>query len=249
MKRFIFPAAVFLAAVLLAVLSRPGSLGVSLEKASIRYAEALSSGNGEHALEMMTPDLASGLSPGFLSGLQGLPVPGSFVFSGSDENGIRMTGSTEERGSRVLWFSSGEDLLVARDTAVDNLLGSAVMLCRASALSNPRGVCPVSGAPYEFNESTGMVVCVEGHLGDGLYAGSDNCAMRRDSVAAEVRAFLEAGYSLPDSLENIFTTSSGEFGRRGGYRCPDNGYKYYEIREGMVYCPFHLESTAIAVEE
>lgn len=249
MKRFIFFGAAFLAALLLAVLSRPGSLGVSLEKASLIYTEALSSGDPQQALDMMTPELASGLSPAFLGRLQGVSVPETFVFNGTDNNGIRMAGSTEDSGSRVLWFSTGEGLLLSRDTAVDNLLGSAVVLCRASAASNPGGVCPVSGEPYRFNESTGMVTCTSGHLGDGLYIGSDNCAMRRDSVVAEVRAFLEAGYGLPDSLENMYSISSEEFGRRGGYRCPDNGYKYYEIRGGTVYCPFHLESTAIAVEE
>lgn len=249
MKRFVFPLGTALAVFLLAVLARPGSLGTGLRKAVEEYTAALESGRTAEALEMMTAETAEGLSEEFLLRLSGIEAPERFVFDGTDTMGIRMAGETESLGTRIIWFSTQNGIAVVHDTAIDNLLGSAVMLCRENASASPDGSCPVSGIPYQFDPAIGLVICTLGHLGGGLVISSDGCSLKRDSVAAEVRAFMEAGYGWPVTLEDMYTVSSGESGRRGGYSCPDNGYKYYEIRDGAVFCPFHEEATPISVTE
>lgn len=249
MKRGLWFAAIAAAAVLSAVLARPGSRGAALGRAAIAYSVALEEGSASEALDMMTPETAEGLCENFVLELAGVEAPDRFVFDGTDSRGIRMAGETRESGSRVIWFSPGELPLVVHDTALNNILGNAVLLCRANAVEYPGGNCPVSGAPYDYDPAAGIVVCPEGHLGEGLVLNANGCSARRDSVAQEIEAFVAAGYEWPFSLEEIYTISSGEFGRRGGYRCPDNGYKYYEIRDRAVYCPFHEETTPVTAEE
>ncbi len=248
MRRVLLIACLPALAIVFAFLVRPHSLGVKLKKAVESYSLALSTGNTAEARFMMSPATAEGLSLEFLGRLEGSAVPADFRFDGTDSRGLRMTGSTGEAGSRVIWFSTEDGIHVTHDTALDNILGSAVMLCRENALADPDGCCPVSGKSYEYNTETGVVVCPEGHLGDGIVISSNTCALKRDSVVSELNQYLEAGYEYPETLEEIFILSDGEFGRRGGYRCPDNGYKYYELRNGEVYCPFHEESSE-AVEE
>ena len=249
MKKGVWAVCVVAVFIIAIILARQGSPGIRLREAALSYTEALESGRTGEALAMMTVETANGFSESFLSGLTGTPAPENFVFDGTDNRGIRMAGETGEHGTRIVWLSSDCEIRVVHDTALDNLLGNAVVLCRANALADPQGRCPVSGQPYEYDPATGTVLCPQGHLGEGLVISSDGCSMRRDSVAAELAAFLEAGYPWPASLEDIYNTSSGEFGRRGGYRCPDNGYKYYEIRDGAVYCPFHEEATPVPVTE
>lgn len=215
----------------------------------MEYTEALESGRGVDARAMMSPATAAGFSAEFLSGLTGIEAPENFVFHGTDSRGIRMAGETSEYGTRIVWLVQGEETLVVHDTALDNILGNAVFFCRDNAMANPTGSCPVSGEPYLCDLSTGAVLCPQGHLGDGLLVSSNGCSLRRDSVAAEITACTGSGYPWPVSIEDIYLISSGEFGRRGGYRCPDNGYKYYEIRDGAVYCPFHEEATPIPAAE
>jgi len=231
-----------------ALIARPASLGMRLKNRVEVYTQALSSGNAQQARSAMSQEMALGLSAEFLSRLSGTAVPSDFRFDGVDGNGFRMAGATGDGGSRIVWFSPGENgIQVTKDTAVDNILGSAVMLCRDNAVSLPDGCCPVSGRPYEYDEQTGTVVCPEGHLGDGLVITSNDCVPKRDSVAAELYDYLAAGYPYPENLEEMYTLSDGEYGRRGGYRCPDNGYKYYELRDGAIYCPFHEEFSEAVV--
>jgi hypothetical protein len=250
MKRAALFVAIPAAAFVFALIARPASLGMKLKNRVEVYTRALSSGDAQEARSAMSPEMARGLSAEFLSRLSGTAVPSDFRFDGRDGNGFRMAGAAPDGGSRIVWFSAGENgILVTKDTAVDNILGSAVMLCRENAVLNPDGCCPVSGRPYECDDQTGTVICPEGHLGDGLAIRSDDCALRRDSVAAELSGFLAAGYPYPDNIEEMYTLSDGEYGRRGGYRCPDNGYKYYELRDGAIYCPFHEESSAVVVTQ
>lgn len=249
MKRVFLFISIPVAALIFALIARPFSMGVKLVQTAEDYALALSSGDTEEAMNMMTASTADELSAQFLSRLEGTEVPVNFRYDGSDARGLRMVGSIQgqEFGSRVIWLSADNGILVAYDTALDNILGSAVLLCRENALTDPDGCCPVSGKPYEYNQETGMVICAEDHLGEGILIFSDRCSLRRDSVAVELAEYLEAGYPLPENLEEMFTVSDEEYGRRGGYRCPDNGYKYYELRDGEIYCPFHEESSETMV--
>ena len=236
-------------ALVFAIVSRPYSLGAKLRDRAEVYSQALSTGHAEEAMSMMSPATAEGLSPAFLGRLDGSIVPSNFRYDGSDTRGLRMVGSAGDAGSRVIWFTIEDGYLVTHDTALDNILGSAVILCRQNALAHPDGCCPVSGRPYEFDQESGFVLCPEGHIGDGIQINSDGCSQRRDSVAVEFAEYLEAGYSYPETLEEMFTLSGEEYGRRGGYQCPENGYKYYELRSGAIYCPFHEESSEPVVEQ
>ncbi len=248
MKRFLSAFDIVLLVIVFALITRPYSLGKKLEQSVTTYSSALNSGNPEDALCLMSFAIADGLSPEFLLRLEGITVPSYFRYDGSDSHGYRMVGFLEDSGSRVIWFSAGENgLLVTKDTAIDNILGSAVFLCRENALLNPEGCCPVSGQPYEYNTETGFVICNQGHLGEGIEISSDECFLQRDSVAIELNEYINAGYSMPENLEEMFTVSGEEYGRRGGYRCPDNFYKYYELRDGVIFCPFHEEYSEIVV--
>ncbi|MCD4706584.1 MAG: hypothetical protein K8S62_02465 [Candidatus Sabulitectum sp.] len=249
MRRFLFLVPIPFLAVIFALIARPYSIGMKLRNTAEAYSQALSTGHAQEAMSMMTPETAEGLSKEFLSRLEGTAVPSDFRYDGSDARGLRMIGSAGDSGSRVVWFSTENGIRVTHDTALDNILGSAVMLCHANALIDPEGHCPVSGIPYEYDVETGTVVCPEGHLGEGIIISSDACSLRRDSVALELSEYLEAGYNYPETLEEMFIISGEEYGRRGGYRCPDNGYKYYELRDGEIYCPFHEESSEMAEEQ
>jgi len=249
MRRFLLSLCIPAAAVVFALIARPGSLGIQLKASAEAYSRALSEGNSSDARGMMVPELAQSVSAEFLARLAGTAVPDDFRFSGIDEGGFLMNGTAGQAGTRVIWFSvSNNGILVAGDTALDNILGSAAILCRENAAVNPDGFCPVSGVQYLYDSDTGIVVCSEGHLGDGIVINSNSCSLSRDSVSTELREYLEAGYDFPETLEELFTLSGGMYGRRGGYRCPDNGYKYYELRDGSIYCPFHEESAEAAVE-
>ncbi len=251
MKRALLFFSVPFFAIVFAFIARPYSLGERLGKSAQIYSRALSEGRAAEAMSMMSLETAEALSTDFLSGLEGTAVPADFRYDGSDSRGIRMTGSAGDTGTRVIWFSTDNEngIRVTNDTALDNLLGSAVMLCRENARVNPDGCCPVSGRPYIHDVQAGSVVCVDGHLGDGITISSGGCALRRDSVAAELAGYLEAGYPFPETLEEMFTISDEEYGRRGGYRCPDNGYKYYELRDGAIFCPFHEEYSQAVVNQ
>ncbi len=229
----------FVLAILFSFLARPQSLGVKLQQNAKNYADVLFSGKNGEAKEFMTPSFSSEFSEEFLSNLSGVPVPITFTYDGIDTRGYRMVGASGEAGSRVIWFTTDGSVKVTADTAIDNILGSAVMLCTEAARSNPRGNCPVSGIPYQFNEAEGLVYCVSGHLGEGLTINSNECELLRIAVAEELNQYLEAGYDYPDKLEDMFTISDGVYGKRGGYSCPDNGYNYYELQNGQIYCPFH----------
>jgi len=247
MRRIILRTSIPVLAVAFALIARPYSLGTKLGHSAEIYSQALSAGNAAEARAMMSHATAEGLSLEFLSRLAGSTAPTDFRFDGTDSRGFRMTGSAGEDGSRVIWLSKENGIHVTHDTALNNILGSAVILCRENALADPDGCCPVSGKPYEFNTETGLVVCPEGHLGEGIVISSNACALKRDSVVFELNQYLEAGYDYPETLEEMVILSGGAFVRSGGYRCPDKGYKCYEIRDGEIYCPFHEKSFVVEV--
>ncbi len=244
MKRLFAILITALAVLVIALLARPHSPGAQWTGTVKNYLKALEEGRGQEALDMLCPELAVELSEDFLLRLLEEEVPSQLSWNGSDSRGIRIAGETQETGARVVWLAPSDgELFIAGDTSLDKLLGTAVLLCRENAITDPDGCCPVSGVPYTTDETGELVICSSGHLGGGLAVGQGRCAERRDSVLAELNDYLASGYELPSTLEEMYTLSGGETGRRGGYSCPDNGYKYYEIRDGAVYCPFHERSS------
>jgi hypothetical protein len=110
--------------------------------------------------------------------------------------------------------------------------------------------CPSSGLPYRYDPDSGRLICEAGHLGAGLEISGNSCAERRDSVVSVLEAYLQDGYPPPVSIADIWRLSDGAYGQRGGYRCPQNGYSYYELVDGRsVYCPYHGESTSISLPD
>lgn len=224
---------------LFSFLSRPYSRGIKLQENAKNYTNLLFMGETGQAKLLMTSSFSGELSEAFLHSLSETSIPETFTYDGTDSRGYRMVGAAGESGSRVVWFTTDEEVKVTADTAIDNLLGTAVMLCNEEARTNPRGNCPVSGIPYQFDEASGLVYCVSGHLEDGLIINSNECQQQRMEVTEELNIYLEAGFDYPEKLEDIFTISDGVYGKRGGYSCPDNGYNYYELQSGQIYCPFH----------
>ena len=144
---------------------------------------------------------------------------------------------------RTLWLETAAGACRIRgDTSLDALLGGAVLACREAALSGAR-TCPVSRREYVFAGDS--VICPSGHLGAGLSVTPAACEALREEAAAAVREFVQAGYGTPGDLESIFTLTGGEMGRRGGWRCPDNGYSYYHLIGDSVVCGHHSASTPV----
>lgn len=238
------PFLVFPILFLLALAARSRSPGVAQASRVIEYLAVLSEGEGPDstAWGMLTDSLGLMASPGFLSGLEGLPAPDRVFMDGIDSRGIRWT-AVAGQTVRVVWLEvSGSEYRVGGDSSLDGLFGGAVLQCREAALSGSP-ICPVSGRPYE---SAGeVIVCPSGHLGAGISMSPDSCRQRREEVASVVRDFMAQGYAVPPDLESIFTLSGGSLGQRGGWRCPDNGYSYYFLRGDSVACGHHNASSPV----
>lgn len=236
----------FLAAVAVLVLAawiaRSRSPGIVLEHGMQRYLAALARGESREAWNMLTDSLALLVSPEFLGRLEGVSPPGRVFRGGEDHRGIRMS-MADGSGRREVWFqSTPRGYRVRGDALLDRLLGEAVLLCRAAAAAGVPA-CPVSGREYLLDGD--VRICPAGHLGGGLSLSPEPCALRRDSVTAEVRRFIASGYGDPPDLESLFMVSEGQIGRRGGWRCPDNAYTYYQLRNDSVYCRWHDASTPV----
>jgi hypothetical protein len=251
--RWTVPAAVFIIA---ALISRSTSTGVALDHSAKAYLDALHRGDGTAACSLLTDSLQSLVSPGFLSGLQDSPSSGTILAGREDSRGRSMTVPLPGGGSRTLWMTDSGDGVwrVSGDTSLDNLLGGASLACieyarqtvlPAVSAGTPVGDyrCPVSGMPYRLDGD--LLVCPSGHLGEGLDMIGDACRASRELVAATVAAFMAAGYPRPVSLAGMHEESGGTFGQPGGYRCPDNGYSFYEITDQGIRCPFHDRTSQI----
>jgi hypothetical protein len=251
--RWTVPATVFIIA---AVIARHSSTGVALDRSANAYLDALQRGDGPAACSLLTDSLQSMISPGFLSGLQGSPSSGTILAGSEEARGRAMTVPLPGGGSRTLWMSNPGNGVwrVSGDTSLDNLLGSASLACieyarqtviQAVSAGGAAGdyLCPVSGMPYRIEGD--LLLCPSGHLGEGLDMIGDACRDSRERVSATVAAFMAAGYARPVSLAGMHEESGGAFGQPGGYRCPDNGYSYYEITEQGIRCPFHDRTSPI----
>ncbi|MCK4505876.1 MAG: hypothetical protein KAW14_09680 [Candidatus Aegiribacteria sp.] len=239
-----------------AFMARTSSTGKALLDVSREYVENLSSGNTEDAYLLLSDSLAALVSPAFLELFNNSLSSGRITIGNIESRGYTIFMALEQGGSRTIWLredNSGE-WGISGDSSLDNLLGMATVMCTAFAQETVipayrNGVdpgdfdCPISGKPYSLEGS--ILLCPSGHLGNGLDVGGSNCILLRDSLAGVVSDYILAGYRFPDSFTGMFEESDGEFSQRGGFRCPDNGYVYYEITENGVFCPFHNETSRI----
>jgi hypothetical protein len=260
MRKFL-PAAAIVILIGAAIIAREGSTGKKLLDTSRNYMEFLSEGDTAQAYLLLSDSLAALLTPEFLEHLESSPAAGRISAGNSESRGFTVFISLDEGGSRTLWLRKGQDSAwkISGDSSLDNLFGTATLLCSSYAMETvipalseggPEMVfyCPVSGSPYYIEN--GNLICPAGHLGNGLDTEGFSCGVLRDSLAQLVSEYLLAGYDYPASFAQMYENSSGEFGLRGGFRCPDNGYSYFEITEEGIYCPFHSETSTIpGVEE
>lgn len=253
--RFILRGALLLLAFLAALLARGSSTGREIIGTGREYLESLSEGETEQAHALLTDSLANLLSAGALNSVEGSGAGG--IRSGRMEpRGFKLSAPASTGGSRTLWLrrESRGEWRISGDTSLDNLLGSATVICSGfarstvipamSAGSAPgEYTCPVSGEPYYTDG--GLLICPSGHLGEGLETGSDRCETLRDSLASLVGEYVRAGHEYPSSFAEMFTESNGEFGQRGGFHCPDDGYAYYRIIQEGIFCPYHGDTVTV----
>mgnify|MGYP001305240649 FL=1 len=256
--RFLSRAALLAAAFIAALLARGSSTGRELIGTGSEYLDLLESGLPEAACDLFTDSLASMISPASLAPLELFGSYGSIRTGGMEERGFRVSVSSPEGGSRTLWLRrdlSGE-WRISGDSSLDNVLGSATMICssfaRDSVIPAVSGGsdagsfrCPVSG--YAYRVEAGLLLCPAGHLGEGLAIGGDRCAALRDSLVEVIEDYLSEGYEYPSSFSRMHDESSGLYGRPGGFRCPDHGYSYFEITSDGIFCPYHEQLTPIDV--
>lgn len=250
--------------VVFALVSRRASAGLEMRDTASTYLARVRSGDCEAAWRLLTDSLGGLVLPGRLSILaEGTPSPPAFARIGAREERGRAISMLLENGqTRMVWLrrSPPDGYRVSGDTGLDGLLAGATIICRdyaegvvapaVRAGSTAAGYrCPFSGAPYGIDSLSGNLVCSAGHLGEGISLTGEACSIRRDSVVAELEAYLRAGFPAPGSLEEMWALSDGEFGRRGGYRCPDNGYSYFVLRDCEIYCPHHDKGTVSATLE
>ncbi len=204
----------------------------------------------------MSDSLAALVSPVFLELLDNSASSGRTTIGNIESRGYTVSMALEQGGSRTIWLREDDSgkWEIAGDSSLDNLLGRATVMCTAFAQETVipayrNGIdpgdydCPISGKPYFLEGS--MLLCPSGHLADGLDVAGSSCMLLRDSLAEVVSGYIFAGYTFPESFSGMFEESDGEFSQRGGFRCPDNGYVYYEITAEGVFCPFHDETSRI----
>lgn len=243
--------------IIAAFAARTSSTGKKLIDTGRGYIEHLTAGEMEEAHSFLSDSLAATLTPAALEYLADTPATGGIRTGRHEIRGFSISITLLQGGSRTLWLAEEPDgsWAITGDTSLDNILGSATVLCSSyardtviPALFEGRApeefVCPVAGASHYYTED-GVLFCSAGHLANGLDTGGSACSTLRDSLALVVTRYTSAGYDYPLSFGEMFEQSSGEFGQRGGFHCPDNGYSYFEITSDGVYCPFHRETSFI----
>lgn len=251
-----FAAAIVLLLVVTALIARANSTGKKLIDTGRGYTEHLAAGETVEAYGFLSDSLSSLLTPDFLDCLDNAPSTGSFRTGRNEDRGLTLSISLAEGGSRTLWLREEPDgtWKIVGDSSLDNLFGNATVLCSSyaketviPALAEGRApgefVCPVSGTPYYLEGD--RLFCSAGHLDNGLNRGGSACRTLRDSLAAMIFEYISTGYGYPSGFGEMYENSNGSFGQRGGFRCPDDGYSYYEITSEGVYCPFHRETSLI----
>ena len=255
MRKLLLPLLMVLL-LLFAFIARENSTGKALIGTGREYLELLAEGKLDEVHSMLTDSLGKLLAAPALQPLTTAPLGSGLSAGGMEARGFRLSTRLNEGGSRTLWVLQDDygTWRISGDSSLDNILGSATLVCSDFAMnvvipaiaegdSAENFVCPVSGTCYEIIEN--RLVCPAGHLGEGLEITGDRCRLRREEVARVLKDYLAAGYELPEDPARMYSVSGGLFGQRGGYRCPDNGYAYYEITASGIHCPHHDEYTAV----
>ncbi|MBD3277244.1 MAG: hypothetical protein GF388_03005 [Candidatus Aegiribacteria sp.] len=252
MRKTVYQLLFLAAAVAVAFLARTGSTGLKVRTTAEEYLSSIDEGRTEEAWRLLSDSLSSQLVPELLDSLRGTSDISGISTGGFEDRGIVLSVSLKGGGSRTLWAAEQPEgnWSIAGDSSLDNLLGRASMLCLeyareivqqsvGSGDDPSQYTCPVSGRPYFIEED--RLICPAGHLGEGLEFSGASCQSLRDSLAGVVEDYLEQGFQYPSSFSEMYSASEGEYGQRGGFRCPDHGYSYYEITAEGVYCPYHEE--------
>ncbi len=253
--RRLAPLLLLLVCLAAALLARSGSTGLALRGRAADWLSALDRGDHAEACGMLTDSLAGLVSPGFVSGLQGAPADARLTAEGASVRGMRVSARLPAGDTRTVWLREGPggEWRVGGDSSLDNLLGSATMTCSAYAMEHLGEIaqgapasgfsCPVSGEPYSTEE--GRLVCRSGHLGEGIPLSGGECAARRESLALMLAGYIEEGHPYPESFAEVYETTGGRLGSRGGYRCPVSGYSYYGLTPAGIHCPFHGDTVPV----
>jgi len=255
MKKFLITLAVLLM-VFAAFVARENSTGKRLIDTGRSYTEHLAAGERVEAYSLLSDSLKTLLTPHILDFLEWPSAEGRIRTGRNEVRGFAISISISEGGSRTLWLreASGGGWKISGDTSLDNLLGNATILCSSFARETvipglaeghepEEYQCPVSGSSYFIEDS--RLLCPLGHLGEGLSVEATECRNRRDGLINLIHEYTDAGYGYPSSFREMFESSGGTFGQRGGYRCPDDGYSYYEITPDGIYCPYHSDTSVI----
>lgn len=241
---------IIIIAVAAAFLARQCSSGKALLDAGRGYVNALVSHEDSAAYGFLSDSLAGLIVPEILAQLPCDPLSGGIRTGRMESRGFTLYLPMASGGSRTLWLrrDPGMGWRITGDSSLDNLLGNATVICSSyarntvipalAAGAEPGDyMCPVCGTSYSV--AGGRLMCESGHLGEGIDIGGSACGSRRDSLACMVEEYVDQGYDFPSSFAEMYQQSGGEFGQPGGFRCPDDGYSYYQITEEGVYCPFH----------
>lgn len=229
---------------------RQNSTGVEIRSTVISYLNCLSNGYVDSAHTCLTESLGNLILPEFLLDECMISVSERVAIIGSEDRGFAVAVRTGD-GSRIVWLNRSDGVFrISGDTSLDGLLARGRLQCReytlttvVHALQNGEDLsdyrCPVSGSEYRIDTESGKLICIAGHLGDGISLVDERCFVRRDSLIDVITEYLAKGYPFPSTPAEMWSRSGGIFGQRGGYRCPDNGYSYYQIDTNGIYCPYH----------
>lgn len=254
--RYVAVALIIAVLFIAALVAREFSTGGRITATGGEYLELLAGGDTGEAFELLSDSLAGLVTPSLLERLTGGRPPEGVRTGSMEKRGFTLSVRASTGGSRTLWLRRGRGggWRISGDSSLDNLLGSATLLClnfaRDSVIpdllrGNEAGnhSCPVSGMSYYLED--GRLLCPAGHLGDGLETGGVACGRLRDSLASTVEEYISEGYEYPSSFQEMYVESEGVYGQSGGFRCPDQGYAYYRITREGVYCPFHELTTPL----
>lgn len=254
--RYFASAAILALLLITALIAREFSTGGQITSTGGEYLELLAAGDTEGAFALLSDSLAGLVSPSVLESLAEGSPPEGIRTGGMEKRGFTLSVPASDGGSRTLWLRQDHegDWRVSGDSSLDNLIGSATLICLSFARDSVipdlyRGIdagshsCPVSGRSYYLED--GKLFCPAGHLGDGLETRGAACGQLRDSLARTVEEYLSEGYEYPSSFQEMYLESAGAYGQSGGFRCPDQGYSYYRITLEGVYCPFHDRTSPV----